>query len=196
DYQTVMEFAQANGLSVAVTHRNRLLLDVTGSVADIQRAFHITLRTYRHPSEAQDFFAPDLEPSVEARLPICDISGLNNYSLPHPMSLKRVQPGSWDRTSPRVPPLARSLTPSGPTSLSTSGSGPGGGYVGQDLRAAYFPGVTLTGAGEMVGLIQLDRFYANDITAYETAVGQPSATIQTVLLDGFDGVPTPGPYGG
>ena len=106
DYQAVMEFAQANGLSVAAAHRNRLLLDVTGSVADIQRAFHITLRTYRHPSEARDFFAPDLEPSVEARLPICDISGLNNYSLPHPMSLKRVQPGSWDRTSPRVPPQA------------------------------------------------------------------------------------------
>ena len=59
DYQAVMEFAQANGLSVAATHRNRLLLDVTGSVADIQRAFHVTLRTYRHPSEARDFFAPD-----------------------------------------------------------------------------------------------------------------------------------------
>ncbi len=180
DYQAVMEFAQTNGLSVAAPQRNRLLLDVTGSVGDIQRAFHITLRTYRHPSEAREFFAPDLEPNVEARLPICDISGLNNYSLPHPMSLKRVRPASG----------------SGPTPLSTSGSGPGGGYVGQDLRAAYFPGVTLTGAGQMVGLMEFDGFYANDITAYETAVGQPGVPIQTVLLDGFDGVPTPGPYGG
>ena len=111
DYQAVMKFAQANGLSVAVTHWNRLLLDVTGSVADIQRAFHITLRTYRHPAEARDFFAPDTEPSVEAKSPICDISGLDNYGLPHPMSLKRVRPGSWDRTSPRVPPLAPSALP-------------------------------------------------------------------------------------
>jgi len=199
-YQAVIEFAQVNGLSVAATHRNRLLLDVTGSVADIQRAFHITLRTYRHPSEARDFFAPDTEPSVEARLPICDISGLNTYGSPHPMSLERVQLGSWGRTSPRVPPLApppaRSLNPSGPTPLSTPGSGPGGGYVGQDLRAAYFPGVTLTGSGQMVGLLEFDGFYASDITAYETAVGQPDVPIQTVLLDGFDGVPTPGPYGG
>ena len=48
----------------------------------------------------------------------------------------------------------------------------------------------------MVGLLEFDGFYASDITAYETAVGQPDVPIQTVLLDGFDGVPTPGPYGG
>ncbi len=180
DYQAVVEFAQTNGLIVAATHGNRLLLDVTASVADIQRAFHITLSTYQRPDQAGKFFAPDMEPSVEARLAISDISGLDNYSRPHPMSLKLVGPGSG----------------SGPVPLTGSGSSPGGGYLGRDLRAAYLPDVTLTGAGQMVGLLEFDGFYPTDITAYETAAGQPGVPIQTVLLDGFDGVPTPGPYGG
>ncbi len=48
----------------------------------------------------------------------------------------------------------------------------------------------------MVGLLEFDGFYANDIAAYETMAGLASVPIQTVLLDGFDGVPTSGPYGG
>jgi hypothetical protein len=180
DYQAVVEFVQTNGLNVVATHGNRLLCDVTGSVADIQRAFHITLRTYRHPAEARDFFATDTEPSVEARLPISDISGLDNYSRPHPTSLKLVRSGSG----------------SGPVPLTGLGSGPGGGYLGRDLRAAYLSDVTLTGAGQMVGLLEFDGFYSGDITAYVAAAGQPAVPIQTVLLDGFDGAPTPGPYSG
>lgn len=180
DYQAVFEFARTNGLSVLATHGNRLLLDVAGSVAAIQGAFHLTLRTYRHPVEARDFFAPDTEPSVETRLPIADISGLNNYASPHPMSMKPGRAAAGSGASPRI----------------STGSGPGGGYLGKDLRAAYFPGVTLTGAGQVVGLLEFDGFYASDITAYAAAAGQPSVPIQTVLLDGFDGVPIPGPYGG
>ncbi len=102
DYGAVAEFARTNGLSVAATHGNRLLLDVTGSAADIQRAFHITLRTYSHPSQTRDFFAPDTEPSVEGRLPICDISGLNNYDSPHPMSFKRERPAAGSGAVPML----------------------------------------------------------------------------------------------
>jgi subtilase family serine protease len=92
DYQAVMDFAEANGLKVTVAHPNRPVLDVEGTVTDIQRAFHLTLRTYRHPGEARDFYAPDVEPSVILAVPILDISGLDNYSLPHPNS--RIRPAS------------------------------------------------------------------------------------------------------
>ena len=39
-----------------------------GRVTDVERAFQVTLRTYRHPTEARNFFAPDTEPSVPANL--------------------------------------------------------------------------------------------------------------------------------
>src|SRR5581483_9571785 len=82
DYQSVKDFAVSNRLAVVETFDNRVLLDVSGRVVDIEKAFHITLRTYRHPTEQREFYAPDVEPSVEASLAVLDISGLDNYILP------------------------------------------------------------------------------------------------------------------
>lgn len=87
DYQAVKAFAQANGFTVAGTHPNRLLLDVDASVGDIERAFHLTLRVYRHPKEARTFYAADGEPSLDLAVPVLHVSGLDNYSLPHPAGL-------------------------------------------------------------------------------------------------------------
>ena len=173
DYAALIHFAETNGLAVTATHGNRLLLDVSGPVANIQRAFHITLRTYRHPTEARDFYAPDTEPSAPRSLAVADISGLDNYTLPRPRVVTR------DGASP----------PSGAPRVGT-GSAPGGSYLGKDFRAAYLPDVTLTGAGQIVGLFELDGFYQSDITAYESAAGLPAVPIQTVLLDGYDGTPS------
>src|ERR1035438_2541847 len=79
DYQAVMDFATANGLTVTVTHPNRVVLDVAGTVADIAKAFHLNLRLYRHPKEARMFYAPDVEPTVDFAVPILHISALDNY---------------------------------------------------------------------------------------------------------------------
>lgn len=177
DYLAVSNFARTNGFTITATHGNRLLLDVQGSVENIQNAFHLNLRSYRHPDEARDFFAPDGEPSVDAGIPVADISGLNNYSLPHP-HFKLESISNQGRATPR------------------SGSGTYGGYFGSDFRAAYLPGVTLTGAGQTVGLLQFDGFYTNDIISYESAAGLPNVPIQIILLDGYNGVPTTGANSG
>lgn len=84
DYQAVTSFALTNGLVITQMYSNRLLLDVQGPVSNINRAFHITLLNYHHPTENRDFYAPDREPSVNPELPIADASGLNNYQLPQP----------------------------------------------------------------------------------------------------------------
>ncbi|HVV73291.1 MAG TPA: S53 family peptidase, partial [Verrucomicrobiae bacterium] len=178
DYQAVMDFARTNGLVVSGTYDNRLVLDVSGPAERIQRAFHVTLRTYKHPTQERDFFAPDVEPSVDVQLPIADISGLNNFVLPHP-KLRRMDPA----------PATGSAVP-------RTGSSPTGSYMGKDFRAAYLPGVSLTGTGQMVGLLQFDGFYQADITAYETAAGLPNVPVQTVLLDAYNGVPTSGANSG
>ena len=54
------------------------------SSADVEKAFHVRMQVYQHPTENRTFYAPDVEPSVPSTLPIVSISGLNNYSLPHP----------------------------------------------------------------------------------------------------------------
>jgi hypothetical protein len=174
DYQRVMKFATTNGFTITNLHANRVLLAVNASVADVESAFHVHLLTYRHPVEDRLFYAPDTDPSVAADLPILDISGLDNFQLPHP----KMHP-------PR--PLRQGA---GPTPH--AGSGPNGTFAGLDYRAAYAPDVALDGTGQSVGLLEFDGYYANDITAYESQVGLPNVPLQNVLLDGFNGVPTRG----
>ena len=171
DYQAVVNFAKQNHLTVTGTSDSRLVLDVSGAVPDIERAFQMTLRTYRHPTENREFFAPDVEPSVDAGLPVADVSGLDNYSRPHP-KIHKISPSN----------VRANATPK-------SGSGSGGAYLGNDFRTAYATGTTLTGAGQIVGLFQFDGFYQSDITAYETASGRTNIPVQAVLIDGVSGTP-------
>jgi hypothetical protein len=171
DYQAVIVFAKAHDLTVTATHPNRVVVDVAGSASDIENAFQVALRVYPHPKEARTFYAPDREPSLDAAVPILHISGLDNYSLPHPNSKMK----SLDK------PVK--LTPK-------TGSGPGGDYMGNDFRAAYVPGTPLTGARQTVGLLQFDGYYASDITAYEVRAGLPNVPLVNVPIDG--GVTVPG----
>jgi hypothetical protein len=171
DYQALVGFAEANGLKVTATHPNRVVLDVAGAVSDIEKTFHVTMRVYQHPKEARMFHAPDAEPSLDLAVPVLHISGLDDYSLPHPHY--------------KVRPI--DLTPGAKPKI---GSGPGGTYRGGDFRAAYVPGTSLTGTGQSVGLLQFDGYYASDIAAYVTQAGLPSVPLTNVPIDG--GVPTPG----
>jgi hypothetical protein len=168
DYAAVAAFARSHRLSVTATHPNRLILDVNGTVADIEAAFHITLRTYRHPREPRLFFAPDRVPTVDPALPISGVSGLDDYSLPRP----RLQNDS-----------------STASNATDGGSGPHGAYTGNDLRAAYVPGSKLNGAGQTVALVEFDGYNPADITAYERTTSRPSAHITNVRLGGFNGKP-------
>jgi len=67
DYAAVIHFAEANGLTVVGTSRNRMNLDVSGPVANIEAAFHLTMGVYQHPTENRTFFAPDREPTPDLR---------------------------------------------------------------------------------------------------------------------------------
>jgi len=173
DYQAVIDFAEAHKLKVTQKHANRLVLSVRGKAADVEKAFNVTLRNYQHPRENRTFFAPDTEPVVETGTPILHVSGLDNYSVPQPMLRK-----------PK--PLTAQAVPS-------AGSGPVGTYQGADFRKAYVPGTALTGAGQNVGLVQFDGFFATDIAAYESRIGLTGNLPNIVVVPVDGGVPVPGP---
>ena len=172
DYQALIAFTQAHGLTVTAQHPNRLVLDVRGTVTNIESMLHVTLRTYQHPTEARVFYAPNAEPSLDLAIPLLHISGLDNYSLPHPNHV----------IMPQMRPL--DVAPN-------TGSGPNGAYMGNDFRAAYVPDSTLTGVGQSVGLLEFDGYHASDITYYETLAGLPNITLTKVLINGADGEPSP-----
>jgi subtilase family serine protease len=72
------------------------------------------------------------------------------------------------------------------------GSGPNGTFSGNDFRAAYLPGVSLTGAGQSLGLLEFDGYNPNNIFIYESMANLPNVPLQNVLVDGFSGGPGSG----
>jgi subtilase family serine protease len=149
DYAAVIRFAEQNGLTVTGTSPNRMLVNVTGAVQDIQRAFHVTMGAYQHPAEQRTFYSPDREPSPDLQAPLWHITGLDNFSIPHPASLRRDQEATH-----------------------SVGSGPRGNFLGSDMRAAYYGGTSLTGEGQSVGLFEFAGYNVADVDSYFSKVGQ------------------------
>ncbi len=166
DYQAVVAFARAKGLTVTGDTTNRLAVVVKGTSDKVETAFHVTMNGYKRP-DGSVFHAPDREPSLDLTVPVLHISGLENYVLPHPLS--------------KAIPLG------GRTPQPNAGSAPLGYFGGSDFRNAYAPGMSLNGADQCVGLFEFAGFYQSDITAYETRFGLPNVPIQAVLLNGYSG---------
>lgn len=173
DYQVVLQFAQSNNLKVEVTYSHRLLLDVSGRVADIAKVFHVHLDYYRRP-DGSVFYAPDREPSVDLDVPLLHVSGLENFHRPWP----KLRKGHGGRAKGGTAP---------PSNCD-------GCYQGRDFRDAYVPNVpaTVNGAGQSVALLEFDGFFQSDISTYEST-SNPSFTAPTpvtVLVDGATGTPS------
>ena len=80
-----MNFAKASGFQIFSGSRDERDLRVTGTVASIEKAFHVTMGVYQHPTENRTFFSPDREPTVDLPFQLWHVSGLDNYLKPHPM---------------------------------------------------------------------------------------------------------------
>jgi hypothetical protein len=163
DYDKVVAWAKAQGMTVTLTHTSRMLVNVSAPASAINQTFSVKMKQYKHPTENRTFFAPETEPTVQPGLPILDIQGFNNYKLPHSM-LKRADATQGAHAD-------------------TTGSGPGGQFLGSDMRAAYAPGVALGGTGQTVGLIELGPYNLSDVQEYFSSINQPlNVPIYNVLL--------------
>jgi len=165
DYQAVLDYARSNGFTVTATHPNRVLVSVSASVANVEKAFHVTMRHYKHPTEARNFSAPDAEPTLDLAVPVQDIGGLDDFVIP--------QPTSHPRPANAVP---------------QNGSAPDGGYMGADFRKAYAPDVTLTGAGQSAGTINFGGYYQSDVRRYQDSNSIPHIPIVEEMLDGVTSI--------
>lgn len=174
DYQAVIDYVTSNGFIVTARHPNRMILEVSAPVTNIEHAFKVKMQTYAHPTEPRTFFSPDAEPWAASGVPILYIGGLENFARPHPANLRHAPLKTSAKATPQ------------------NGSGPNGNLAGFDYRAAYAPGVAETGSGQMVGLVEFDGYYAADIASYVSQTGVSNVPLQKVLLDGFSGVPTTG----
>jgi hypothetical protein len=170
DVNKVVQFAAKYGLTVIEIHPNGTIVDVRGQVTAVEKAFNVNMLVYRHPTENRTFFGPDRVPSVDQDVPILEVSGLSNFDRPH----------------------AKYQTGSNAAVAMITGSGPGGGFMGNDYRAAYAPGVALNGSGQAIGLFEFGGYHASDVSAYCSQARLPNANVTNVLLNGVTGVAAPG----
>jgi kumamolisin len=177
DYDAVLHFAKTNGLEVVGGSRDGMEVQVKGPVSAIENAFHIALLTYRHPTEDRVYYGPDREPSTDLSFPLWHVSGLDNFSIPHPLYVKKADYAK-----------AHGISPEAVVKHATTGSGPSASFLGSDMRAAYYGGTALTGAGQNLGLFEYLGTDLADLKTYYTNVKQ-TLPITPVLLS-TDGTST------
>jgi subtilase family serine protease len=153
----VVDYLQSQGLHVSSVASNRLLIDASGSVTTVEKAFDVTLAEYS--LNGRTVYAPTSEPSVPANLAglLVNISGLDDVAQYH---------------------QSASLAPA---------AGPGGGYTPTDLRTAYDMNSLISsanGSGQTVAIFELDGYTPSDVNTYLSQYGLGSAKYSNVLVDG------------
>ena len=169
-YDAVVRFVQQRGLTVVGGSRDGMEVQVRGTVAAIEAAFHVNLLTYQHPSEDRVFYGPDREPTADLPFALWHISGLDNYSIPHPLYVKKSDYAK-----------AHGMSPDQVVKHATTGSGPSASFLGSDMRAAYYGGTALTGAGQNLGLFEFLGTDLADLTTYYKNAKQTNTVPVTVL---------------
>ncbi len=174
DYNTLVQFAASSGFTVTGGSRDGMDLLVTAPVSAIQAAFHLTLRTYQDAVANREFYAPDREPTTNLKINLWHVTGLDNYSIPHALFVKKSDYAK-----------ARGISEDAVVTHATTGSGPSKSFLGSDMRAAYYGGTALTGAGQNLGLFEYLGTDLADLKTYYTNVKQTEKVpITLVSTDG------------
>lgn len=173
DYDKVIEFVKRSGLKVAATHSNRMVLEVAGTSAAVERALNVQLMHYR-ALNGRIFRAPDQEPAFPDDIAplVAGVVGLENAIEPHP---------NWKA---RPPKEKGDVTPD-------IGTGPGGNMAPSDIKKAYnLNGLTQDGTGQTIAILEFDGFYTSDIRAYENNFGLPNSSLTVISVGDTTGFPT------
>jgi kumamolisin len=173
DWDAVVAFAKASGFQIISGDLEGRDLRLTGTAANIEKAFHVTLGTYKDLTEDRTFFAVDREPTVDLPFQLWHISGLDNDSRPHPLYVKKSDYAK-----------AHGIDPDKVVSNATTGSGPSASFLGSDMRAAYYGGTALTGSGQTIGLFEFLGTDLADLNTYYSNVGQTKPYTPTLISTG------------
>ncbi len=169
-YDAVVTFAKTHGLTVTGGSRDGMEVQVQGSARAVETAFHVTMMQYQHPTENRVFYAPNRQPTTDLAFNLWHVSGMDNYSIPHPLLEKKSDYAA-----------AHGMAETDVVKHATTGSGPSASFLGSDMRAAYYGGTALTGAGQNLGLFEYLGTDLADLTTYYTNVKQTNKVPITLL---------------
>jgi subtilase family serine protease len=173
DWDALVAFAKVSGFEIISGDIKGRDLRLTGTVANIEKAFHVNMGLYQDLTEGRTFFAIDREPTVDLPFQLWHITGLDNDSKPHPLYVKKSDYAK-----------AHGIDPDKVVSNATTGSGPSASFLGSDMRAAYYEGTALTGTGQTIGLFEFLGTDLADLNTYYSNVGQTKPYTPTLISTG------------
>lgn len=179
----IRAFLHSEGFKITTTYANHLMVDATGTAAQIEHAFQVHLNNYQ-TADKRLFYANDSAPSLPSNLAplVTSVGGLDNIvrygrKAPTPGVVKpKLAPSSTNAAilCPQ-PGQAKVPTVYTPPQIATA----------YDATRLYNAGNL--GEGQTVGLLELDGFSSNDIALYASCFGGRDTAINTVLIDGYNG---------
>jgi kumamolisin len=161
EVKQVKDFLRAQGLTVGKVHSGNLLVDASGTAAQLEKAFGTKLSTWKDAKSGRAFYANETAPTLPTGIAglVSDVTGLNNRAQLHHQGSAKVNPHN----------------------------GPGGGYTPAQIKGGYNVSGTYTGSGQKIALLEFDGFQQSNITKYDTnySLGSPTPTVSKV--DGGSG---------
>ncbi|MEV0476335.1 S53 family peptidase, partial [Streptomyces prunicolor] len=161
EVKQVKDFLRAQGLTVGKVHSGNLLVDASGTAAQLEKAFGTKLSTWKDAKSGRAFYANETAPTLPTGIAglVSDVTGLNNRAQLHHQGSAKVNPHN----------------------------GPGGGYTPAQIKGGYNVSSTYTGSGQKIALLEFDGFAQSNITKYDTnySLGSPTPTVSKV--DGGSG---------
>jgi kumamolisin len=172
-------------LGVGKVTANKLTIPVTGTAAQVESTFSVSLAQVKLPS-GRVAYANRQPPALPATVAgyVQGVIGLSDTTLDQPQGiadLPRVR-ATWTIRHPRVG--------SGPQPCSSASGLQQFGYTADEIAGAYGLGSYYAsgdeGAGQTVAVFEEERYLPSDISAYQTCY-VTSATVGNVNVDGGPG---------
>ena len=168
--ERVRAFAQAHNLEV-IDHGNevaRRTIKIQGTVSNLEKAFSVTLNDFSHPRGRYRGRTGSIQLPSELADVVQGVFGLDNrpQARPHLRMIRRAEGIAF-------------------------AASPGSSYSPQQVSQLYSFPTNVTGAGQTIGIIELDGGYKTaDITNYFQSLGITPPTVTSVSVDKGKNSPT------
>jgi subtilase family serine protease len=170
-YTSLTHFLQHNGFTITHTYNHRLLVDFSGTIQQVEQAFHVTLHTYSAP-DGHSYYANNSNPLLPVRFAhaITAINGLDNALHWYPTQI-----------------LAHHLTIGTNEGRGVTCPRPNQGYLTPNQFAGAYNlnrlyQAHLQGQGQTIALFELSPFVKSDIMTYNACFSKGYTTIQAIQI--------------
>ena len=185
DLAAVQTWLRSRGFAVAGVNKGRTAIEFSGTMDQVQAAFHTAIHTFN--IDGAQHFANTVDPQIPAALAsvVAGVSSLNDFK-PAP-ALVKGPAAQWDSAAGRfIPQLTGTVSGSKylfvtPGDAATIYNSPNG------MNAKFANGQTAyDGAGVIIGVVGTTGL-SNAGTWYRTLFGLPNATNNSIVFDGDQG---------